>query len=506
VTLQAHDHPSHFILLVDASGSTATPRAAASFRAALARATEGLFEHGFGEPVPLFRPDQDLLTLLDFGIVEGSDASTAYRRLANYDVLTQLVHPVWVRRSNVSQEELERAIHPSTHYRLTLMNWVTQLALYSARADSGRSPAERTFLIKVQDGNPNQGTLGGEIDLVKAWGRKGAYDEVERRVLQIASGYSLKNVLTLPVRAADGGEPIFLSVDEVLSTDQEAWRGALRKVDPFTPVRWLWSDESSSGGEGQLQLEVGEELSRLLQEAGATIDVRAPSLQGHAFWKQDHGRSVTVAVKSTTALTCAATPVEIVLDASPRRTDGILGTTVYDYQVTIPFMAPPPGRCEAPRVAGRWALYLLIAGTAFLAIFVLVFRRFKTLVRVKLPGKGKLVKLRWDGPVLHRAALTVNPGSQFVRFHLPAYLVQALVYRHAVLTVRGAAAEELEWNHPDGGGTVRLPIAARTVSLLWKEKAREADWAEVIFDIGSRRTSVQLGHVPARDQEELRNE
>src|ERR1051325_3029280 len=67
------DHPNHYILLIDASGSAMPKRNGvkkeAFEKAVLRTLPMEIFENGFKKQIPLYDPQQDYLTLLHFGII-----------------------------------------------------------------------------------------------------------------------------------------------------------------------------------------------------------------------------------------------------------------------------------------------------------------------------------------------------------------------------------------------------------------------------------------------------
>src|SRR5262245_44456670 len=67
--LRHPEHPNHYVVLVDSSGSAVSPRTKREIfeRTLTQELIPRLYEGGFGEVVPAFSPDRDLLTLLHFG-------------------------------------------------------------------------------------------------------------------------------------------------------------------------------------------------------------------------------------------------------------------------------------------------------------------------------------------------------------------------------------------------------------------------------------------------------
>ncbi|HSG39961.1 MAG TPA: hypothetical protein VLE27_10020, partial [Thermoanaerobaculia bacterium] len=143
--------------------------------------------------------------------------------------------------------------------------------------------------------------------------------------------------------------------------------------------------------------------------------------------------------------------------------------------------------------AGLWTLF---GGVLMVGLTAAGIRTFGTPLWAKLPGLGRLVGLGWDGPIEHRVTLAVNPGKQFVRIHLPPYIIQLLSYYGSVLSVDGPAAAGLRWNHQTDLTSVRLPVRARTLSLLWTDRARDDSWVEITFKAGSRAARLRLGCNP----------
>lgn len=502
VSLEPKAHPNHYILLVDASGSTVeSRRKAESYRRALGQLAERLYGKGFGDSVPPYDPEQDFLTLLHFGVVDSGDAASAYQRLRRYDLLTHLVHPRFVRRPGVKQDELEDALYPDRHFRLTVLRWADALALSASVPPAGPpSEGQRTFLIKVYDGIPNEGTLSGEVDLVRRWGDPTGFQVAAKRVEAVENAYSFPERQAEEVRAHSDAPPVFVAAHEVLPRQQEAWTRELTAMEPFTRAEFTWVDESREGATGRLALELAPALVRLLAGTPAALEVTGTSLSGSASWKEASRPAVAVPAVYAGRLPCEARPVKVRLSASPRRSDPLLGASTFEYFASRSVLAPAPYRCSVPHRVKQASMTALSVVLLTLLAFVVCFRRFSTLLQAKLPGMGRLVRLQWDRPIEHRTSLAVNPGSQFLRLHLPHFLVQALVYWGAVVRVSGPAAPALRWSHDTGPEPVRLPVRKRTLSLLWKDGEPAAESVEISFDIGPRVARLCLGRTPASPQ------
>lgn len=481
-------HPNHYILVVDASGSTVKDREKQErYYATLALVVEQLYAEGFGS-IPPYDPELDVLTLHHFGIVQG-DASSAYLRLRDYDLSKALIHPRFVRSAGIARGALESAIRPDSFYRLTALRWANALALSASGPQTLRAESNRTFLIKIYDGIPNNGTLTGEIELFRRWGQRESFEKVSRRVEKIEEAYELIEAFTVDI-PPDAVAPVFVAAYVVQSRAQAIWEAGLRRAASIPKPRLGWQREEGHYASGVLSLEAAPELARLLGTP-ARVEIIGPSFSGSATW--DPALPSTVSFTRDSRFSCAILPVTLTVTATPRHTDSLLGVSSYNFAVTHELMAPRPTRCDLPHLLGRAGLLVLALGSGGFIGFVLFFRRFGNLLRAKLPGIGGLVRLRWVEPIEYRTSLAVNPGSQFVRFHLPPYLIQSLLYRNAYMRVDGPGASGLRWNHANDLDPIRLPVRSRTLSLIWRDTASEPDWVEVSLDIGSRVARLRLG-------------
>jgi hypothetical protein len=493
--LAVRNHPNHFIFLVDASGSTASNRRKALlYRRALSTAADLLFA-GAGAAVPAFDPARDRITLHHFGIVDQGEASTAYLRLRQYDLASALIHPQFLHRGAVTHEELASALFPRVFYRLTISHWAEELALDASRPKTPDLVAERTFLWKIDDRSPNEGSPEQEEEFVHSWGERTSYQAARARVEAVRRGYEWPKVLERTVQ--DGpAATVFLAVYEVKPRLRDDWERRLAHLQPFSAARLRWTSEEAQRAGGELAVSLASELPRLLAGASATLEAAGSGLRGARSWRLAEGPAMTLAVERPGRLPCAPQPVDIALRAAPRLGDALVGTAIYDYVARQALLAPPPGRCGLLRRLAMTTLWALAGAVVLLAALAVVLRSFATPLWAKLPGMSRLVALGWGGPVEQRSTLTVNPGSQLVRFHLPPFLVQLLAYPGAKLRVQGPVAGSLRWSHSDGTAPVQLPLRARTVSLLWRTDAIAGDgWTEISLTTGSRMARLILGPV-----------
>jgi hypothetical protein len=233
--LRHPEHPNHYVVLVDSSGSAVSPRTKREiFQNTLTQELiPRLYDGGFGEVVPPFSPDRDLLTLLHFGVVTGPSRD-AYLRLHEYDLLEQTIHPSRVRARGVRREDLALWILPRDVYQFSFLSWVPQLALVRLHSVGGSFEANRTFLLMVHDGQPNDHTMLAEHRSIEQFSDEGSYAKAEEAVAGIQRLYLLSNgkgsgepAWSLPASKRDRRYPIFLEAYEVVAqADGERERGA----------------------------------------------------------------------------------------------------------------------------------------------------------------------------------------------------------------------------------------------------------------------------------------
>ncbi len=249
-TLRPQDHPNHYILLIDASGSAMASKAPKGqiYRSLLEETLlTHVYETGFGEVVPPMDSAHDVLTLLDFGIVTGS-AHNAYSRLRDYDLLKDFIHPVTIRQQNLSRRALLEIIKPSDTYRYTILSWAKQLALATLQPSQG-FVANRTFFIFVHDGDiidEQARTFERTVDEAQV-------ERVHRILGKIQDEYLFSDGFNndspawrLPKAEQHSRYPFYIEAYEILSRHGIAWEEEGLGLDPVQSLRFSWIHESST--------------------------------------------------------------------------------------------------------------------------------------------------------------------------------------------------------------------------------------------------------------------
>lgn len=448
-TLSQQPGPNHYILLVDASGSAVSNRAYAS---ACNQLVEHIFGQGFGDAIPACQLGTDRVSLYHFGIVEG-EATTAYQRLSKYDLVGDLIHPC-LRRSIISRDELIRLLPPDTHYRLTIQNWVKPLGLSESQTPNN-IPMGRTFLVFLSDGTPNDATADDERSLVNRWGEPDSVKHANQVADDIRSRYQAELAAWSTRFTENTNSPLFLDAAEVRSLSITRWETALSDTEPLQSATWRWTGSLGPRPSAEVSVALDDQfLKRLGETPPATLEVRiaAADISGKAAWNGE--RRFVVPVRCKNPYHCQQKDATLVLTATFKRADPLLGTTTYDYTAHRTIDVPLPFRCSLPFYAAIALVALGVVAGIATAGYVWYFRARATKVAVRLPGWGvKPIPLSW-GMAKRRATYFANqPFLMLV--HLPSYRYQALIYRGASLTIEPDSAGSVVWDA--GGSQVVLP-------------------------------------------------
>jgi hypothetical protein len=470
-------HPNHFVVLVDSSGSAVSPHTKREIfqRTLTQELIPRLYEGGFGEVVPAFSPDRDLLTLLHFGVVTGPSRD-AYLRLREYDLLEQTIHPSRVRARGVRREDLARWILPRDVYQFSFLSWVPQLALVRLQSTGGSFEANRTFLLVAHDGQPNDHTVQAEHRSIAQFSDEGSYSQVKEAVAGIQRLYLLSDgkggdepAWSLPASKQDRRYPIFVDAYEVKARADRRREKAAAGLRPFRALGFHWRRERGNRPQGVVVGELsgdlrtwlagfkGVESALRVTGPGATADRGTPDprFAVPVFWSGPAG--------------CGPRSLSVGLDLKLRTEDPLLGNRTLLYTPVSQLAVPSPRVCAVSFWAKAGALVGSIFLLAALLFYYLKHRLFTTRTRVWLPGQMSPLQIERRGSQTAQALVTPKPGLEALRLELPQSWRQALFTGSAVLTLRSDGPRAL-WM--DGQGTtpqLRLPASHRQISAFWEE-------------------------------------
>lgn len=498
-TLQPQAHPNHYIVLVDASGSTIeTEEKKRLYEKALGeRLLTRLYRDGFGPMVPPYDPRQDRLTLHHFGVATG-DKATAYARLKNYDLSSDFIHPALVRQGGIEAAALRPMLFPTQSYNYTILAWAKQLALYSSRPAGSGEISQRTFIVTVHDGLSNEGSPEGEAEIVRRHSQHN-FQKVKPMVSAIDHDYLFTDsrgesgpawAEEIRDEAHAGVAPFFLEVYEVIPSADAEWWAKGKQLRPLSDVRLKWTEESGEQPAGMLKGSLSKEF---LSWMGAAEEAKV-SLGGGLDAKETFLEGLEVPVSFRGALTCRPREFEAALRVSLWRSDKLLGRRALDYTHTQGVTAPAPMRCTTLYVVSL-GLGVLLAALFLAALTYYLYYRFRgSLIEIEVPGTMTPVRLERRGRVEGQAPVLPQEGLEALSLRLPSRL-QKLLYRKATVTLGTESGEEmLGWATANGTSRLSLAQADGVIPAYWRRLPTTPTEVIISFRQGRQSAEVRLAY------------
>lgn len=494
-TLQPQPHPNHYIVLIDASGSTGDNAAKrAIFERALSeQLIPGLYRDGFGAAVPPYDPRQDSLTLHNFGVVTGERA-TAYTRLKDYDLASDFIHTVLLRQSRIEATTLRELLPPTQTYNYTILAWAKQLALRQSKSTNPEEVSHRTFMIVVHDGLSNEGSPEGEADTVRRYSPDN-FQKVKPMITGIDHAYVFTDgrgqqgtAWADEIRATAGS--VFVEAYEVISASDVSWAGQGLRLQPFKELRLRWTEESGARPSGILTGKLGDEFTNWMSAAGPAEVSLGAKVNGEATT----GSGLELPVVFRGALSCDALPFEGTLRVSLRRADPTLGVRSLEYEHTQGVVAPVPQSCTAAFYARAAAIVLLCLLAAALIAYYFYYRLRVSHLFIEIPGTLRPIRLMRGGLIEGAAPVLPQTGLEALSLKLPGRFWQRLFYRNATLTlgVEGGGESLLGWAATDGPAHVRLPLSGGYIPAHWRRLPTEPVAINISFRQGRQSSNIRL--------------
>ena len=498
---------NHFILLIDASGSV---RDTGGYAAFLRNdIVPRLYEGRIGDKIPAFDPQRDVLTLLHFGIcpIDECPLATAYRYLANYRLTTDFVHAAFIRRENLTEQQLRTRIKPTRYYRYTALSWAEPMALWIARApeDAAEDVARRTFLLAVTDGQPNEHTPQREIRMLQQRGDPASVRETEHRVEAVGAAYLFSDGegragVAHHVLYPNAEDPAyFLEAYAVLTQEALAWKAQAAALERPFQLKFSWTTESGEQPEGVLRATLSRTLRKLIgPDAGpARVDFAyEDSTRAAAF---DPGETLRIPVTVPGRVGRAARTYTARLRVSTALPDSLLGRQAVVHTFPVQTVLTPPATIYTiaywtPRLMVLLGLMALAALVGYCAYY----RFVTTHLEIELPGKLKRLRLKRRSRAHHVAfsspqeglpALTVH-ASRWMRLFAPLYSGATVS-----LSVDGQAGAVAHWQTPDGRAT-ELDAVFKEANAFWDRIETAPTDVTLRFRQGSQESIVTVSYPP----------
>jgi len=500
-------HPNHYIVLVDASGSTVETRARAEvYQRALRRVLiPRLLGAGFGS-LPPYDPRLDRLTVLHFGIVQ-SNAHNPYEHLRSADLVKGFLHPVLVRATDVSAAQLQSLLIPKSHYNLTLLFWAKPVALWASRPTDASAVAQRTFLVMVTDGVPNESTLAEECDQVRRWARPADITRISEIRSTVDRDYRFTNGSGEPgcawqqqLLSGAGGTPVFVEAYEVVSAARLDWQRSPEAQTPLIRANIRWTGLGLSPP-ARLVAEPAPAFLSWLKSSkriDASIGLRIGTVQTQTAWEP--GQVLQTPTIATGV--AGAADGEALLRMLIAQQDPLLGTRTVRYEYTQAI--------QTPSLPAHWLLVFLATASVLGPIGWWGYHRFGARhfavddVPGLLSGMRMRLPLRRRHAYSWRSAAAPTAGTRCFTLALPSPLMQWLFHRgtQVVIESNGAA---MTWG--DGSQDVTaltLPVRRCHCTAVWREQAKQPTQVHLSLRRGKGELHVTIDH-PVRPKANDRN-
>jgi hypothetical protein len=491
-------HPNHYILVIDASGSTAKELKKAIYQKALLEILpQHLYSEGFGAEIPPYNLNEDYLTLHHFGVVTGGGASPD-EIIKHYNLSTDFIHPSVVFRKGVSSDELKARLLPPTLYQYTLLSWAKQIALHESRPPRKDDIAHRVFIIFVHDGELNGPSVKEEI---KAFERDNqTFDQAYKLVQHIDSEYQFtdgrggdRRAWVQELNAGESRGRVLIEAYEVISIARNRWEAAGREFRPVRDLKIIWAQDTGEAPEGVLSATLdegfrswadtakGSEFSLAVEGGGRTIA----------------GRGLNLPFISTGALSCDGRNFDATLNAALWQEDALLGRRMVNYTYPQVVVAPPPTRCLVSFYVWWGVKLLLLVAVAAALAYYLYYRLYATPLAIEIPGTLVPIPLGRRGRV--EAAAPVVPQSELeaLTLKLPGAFKQYLFCRGATVSLECTDGAMVTWAGRDGDTQLRLPLARDYMHARWNKLPAEPSLITVKFRHGRQRMGVRLSYPSA---------
>ncbi len=506
---------NHFILLIDASGSVRDTGGYASFLRN--HVIPKLYEGRIGDKIPAYDPERDVLTLMHFGVcpIDECPPSVAYRYLANYDLTTDFIHPVFVRQQNVTARQLRGRIKPTRYYSYTALSWAPPMGLWAARAPDNAAAeagaAGRTFLLAVTDGRPNEQSPKREILMLQQRGDAASMRQTERRVEAVGRAYLFSDGAGRPgvahhVFYPNAANPAyFLEAYEVLSQEALDWKAQVAALEQPFQLKFSWTDESDEQPQGVLRASLSRALRRLINPDGGRAWVHfayEDTTQEAAF---DPGASLRIPVVVPGPVGRTARHYEARPSVSTVQQDSLLGRQAVVH--TFPAQAVLTPRATiytiqywTPRVFVMLGLLALAGLLGYCAYY----RFVATHLEIELPGKLKRIRLR-RGSQQHEVAFS-SPRKDLpvLTLHTPRWMrLFAPLYSGATVTlsVNGQTEAAARWQTPRGR-TPELEHVRQATNAFWDRIGTKQTDVTLRFRQGSQESVVTVSYPPGANGHE----
>ncbi len=461
------DSPNHYIVLVDASGSTKKDdRTRAAFSQAGRLLARKLYRERLGA-IPSVRPGTDYVSLYYFGIVRG-DAATAWKRLGHCDFSNEYLHKAVSASKTTSEWWLIKHLVSEPSYNYSLCSWARQLGLWKVGSVVNGCLVGHTYIIVLTDAVPNGGSVWDEAIQVEERCNAQNVKWLRNVFHTMNQNYYLGRPDRTPGlsfiwkhHVGDGGA-IFIEAFEAFSINRnDAERSAL-SVNPIDPARhptFLWTKDTAKNPEGQLRLWFSPEFRRFVSSSQQCVLQVQYKSEGQA-WDSTQGLDDAAFIPvSFDGKAQPGTPGWLTITAKRLESDKLLGIRPAQYTWTMEY----PITNREPWHQRIWPVVLVLTAMAGCGWFVYNLF-FVNHIHYTLPGLGgfRPLKQAKTGHILFQKP---DWRYAFSTVELPSTATQAIFCRGDKLVLQSQTGT-LVWREL-GEAEAHLPLGVTTLTAVW---------------------------------------
>jgi len=437
------------------------------------------------------------MTLHNFGVVNGGDSSTAYSRLANYDLLTQFIHPSFIYQKGITAAFLKERAFPTQFYNYTLLSWAKQLALRESRPVSSDNVSQRTFLILIHDALPNENSLAEEDAMVSRWSN-GKDEKARLEVNTINDKYRFtdgkgNNRPAYTEQLRDAGErysPIFVEAYEINSTSRTSWESTGLQLHPVDALEIKWQKDSGTAPQGFVTASLRQDFMAWVKQADSSQVSLSVEADGRNI--SQPGLELPFIVQGE--LACQPRSFNTALNVSLTQTDGLLGSRTLNYTYPQTIAAPPPMRCTLAFILSVVAGVLLAILLLAALIYYLYYRLYATHLQIQIPGILTPIPLRRNVQINAPAQLVPQHGLEALSLKLPSLLKQYLFYRGASVTVAADSGQKVYWADGSNETELKLPSSYEYISVHWDRLPDTPSLVNLNYQQGKQCIGITLSY------------
>lgn len=498
VQLENKKHPNHYILLIDATGSTVDQNPKVGKYKDLLSNTlmEALYEKGVGGFIPVYDPEVDYLSLFHFGVVK--EENQPYKFLENYDLPGDYIHSQFTRESQVFRTVLVPSLWPEQFYRLTLLLWSKKLALATLLDKPFDMENNRTFMIVVHDGIVNNGIPEAEIEMARSWGGEEKIPEVEKLIQQVDKSYIFssgrdKNGKPVTKVFRENHGTYFIEGYEVLSKEQLQMEEELNTTPPFVSTALEWVKETGANPQGRVEVTYDRGFLDLLKASPTSTSLTFRHRETQWEHQEEPKTAMDFLVIMDEPLGCQPLDCRLSLDVTLNTADPLLGKREFYYHYDRPVKTPVPFKCKAGYVI-QWGLVILaVIIFLLLAYKFCYFRYFTTQIRIKFPSLGIPVTIKRTGGRLARTPIHPTQGGIAFWIMLPKKWRQKIFYKDARIDLDPGGDHCFYLLHNSKKlNVIHLPINERKIGIYWEKIESEPVKRKIVFSQGKQNVEITL--------------